>query len=91
MNDYSKNQNTDEISENLEEINHKLGSRTLAFSKGLLYGFGSVLGAGLAIILIGWFLNIIGVIPAFREQALQWREIFEQTQNSQTFIPTEEK
>ena len=58
----------------------------LAFGKGVLGGLGSVLGAGIALILIGWFLNVIGVIPALRQQADEWRQVFEQTQSASSII-----
>ncbi len=77
-----------QINQNLEKINSRLGNSWLAFLKGLLYGFGSVLGAGLAIILIGWFLNAIGIIPAFQKQAEQWRQVFIGVQQSKSILPS---
>lgn len=68
------------LNENIQKLNQRLNSPFLAFFKGILTGLGSVLGAGIAIILIGWFLNVIGVIPAFREQANEWKDAFVQTQ-----------
>lgn len=70
------------LNENIQNLNSRMNSPWLSFLKGILTGFGSVLGAGLAIILIGWFLNVIGVIPAFQKQAQDWREAFSQTQQS---------
>ena len=58
-----------EFHENVNKLNKTMGSYWLSLVRGLFTGFGSVLGAGLAILLIGWFLNIIGVIPAFQKQA----------------------
>lgn len=75
-----------QFNENLQRLNKSMSSFWLSFGKGILTGFGSVLGAGLAIILIGWFLTIIGVIPAFQRQAEQWREVFIQNQNSGTYV-----
>lgn len=75
-----------EFNENLTRLNKRMSSMWLAFGKGVLGGLGSVLGAGIAIILIGWFLNVIGVIPAFQRQAEQWRDVFQQTQNGQSII-----
>ncbi|HMR55130.1 MAG TPA: hypothetical protein PKD34_00875 [Candidatus Doudnabacteria bacterium] len=73
-----------ELNENLAKLNRRFSSPWIALGKGFIGGLGSVLGAGLAIILIGWFLNVIGVIPAFQRQAEQWREVFDQ--NSQSII-----
>lgn len=79
-----------EFNQNLSDLNRRLGSVWLNLLKGLVTGFGSVLGAGIAIILIGWFLNVIGVIPAFQRQAEEWREVFTQQPGSETFISPEE-
>lgn len=78
-----------QFNENLQKLNRSMGSFWLSFGRGVLTGFGSVLGAGLAIILIGWFLTVIGVIPAFQKQAEQWREVFLQNQNNETFVSPE--
>lgn len=77
-----------ELNENLAKVSNRLGNVWLSFGKGVLTGFGSVLGAGLAIILIGWFLNVIGVIPAFQQTAEEWRSIFTETQNDRSFVPS---
>ncbi|HEX3100033.1 MAG TPA: hypothetical protein VHQ41_03635 [Patescibacteria group bacterium] len=87
MLDQIKDKKLDELNKNLEGINRKMGSYKSAFSKGLLYGLGTIIGAGLAIILIGWFLNVIGVIPALKTSADQWRQAFQQTQDAKNFIP----
>lgn len=41
--------------------------------RGLIYGAGTVLGAILIVIVVGWVLNIIGVIPAFTDQVNEFR------------------
>ena len=79
-----------EFNQNLQNLNYRLNSPWLSLFKGLVTGFGSVLGAGIAIILIGWFLNVIGVIPAFQKQAEQWRDVFGQNQLSETIMSPEE-
>lgn len=79
-----------EFNQNLQTLNNRLGSVWLNLGKGFVAGFGSVLGAGIAIILIGWFLNVIGVIPAFKQQAESWRDVFIQQQSSGTFISPED-
>lgn len=86
MLDQIKDKKLEELNANLAGLNKKLGNMWFALGKGLLTGFGSVIGAGLAVILIGWFLNVIGVIPALRESANDWREAFRSTQN---FLPTD--
>jgi hypothetical protein len=90
MHEQLKDKKLDELNQNLAGINSKLGNLWFAFGKGLLTGLGSVLGAGIAIILIGWFLNVIGVIPALSNTAEQWREAFQATQQSANVIPQPE-
>lgn len=90
MHEQFKDKKLDDLNHNLEGINRKLGNYWFAFGKGILTGFGSVLGAGLAIILIGWFLNVIGVIPALSHTATQWREAFQASTDAKNYIaPTE--
>ena len=88
MLDQIKDKKLEELNTNLAGINRSLGSYWFVFGKGLLYGLGSVLGAGMAIILIGWFLNVIGVIPALSNTATQWREAFQATTDTKNFIPS---
>lgn len=51
-----------------------------ALLDGSLKGFGSVLGVVLAVAFIGWMLNIVGVIPAFKTEVEQWRKLLQETQ-----------
>jgi tetrahydromethanopterin S-methyltransferase subunit F len=74
MNDFDSKAAIQRISEQVENINYRIGGRWSWLGRGILQGFGSIIGAALAILLIGWFLNVIGVIPAFKQQATVWRE-----------------
>lgn len=47
---------------------------------GLFTGFGYVLGFVIALVVLGWALNIIGIIPAFRREVDSWRQLLQQTQ-----------
>lgn len=47
---------------------------------GVMSGLGSVIGVALALVLFGWFLNIAGIIPAFRREADNWKQLLQQTQ-----------
>ena len=48
-----------------------------SFVDGMLRGLGSVVGVVLALALLGWILNIAGVIPAFKEQVTTWQELLD--------------
>ena len=87
MLDQLKDKKLDELNKNLEGINHKLGNYKASFGRGVLTGFGYILGAGIAVIIIGWFLNVIGVIPALKNTAEDWRNVFQQTQDTKNFMP----
>jgi hypothetical protein len=89
MLDQLKDRRLEELNKNLAEINSKMGNWWMSLGKGFLVGLGSVLGAGIAVILIGWFLNVIGVIPALSDTAEKWREAFQQTQSTQQILPPE--
>ncbi|MCF7844028.1 hypothetical protein K9M47_03990 [Candidatus Gracilibacteria bacterium] len=42
--------------------------------RGLVYGAGYVIGAVIIVVLIGWILNIVGIIPVFNSQVTEFRE-----------------
>lgn len=69
-----------ELKHHLEKIEgelkdfHKASFRpSLILFRGSIYGAGTVLGAVLVVIIVGWILNIIGVIPAFADQVNEFR------------------
>ena len=53
---------------------------------GAMSGLGSVVGVAIAVVLVGWLLNIIGIIPAFQREADSWRQLLQQTQQQKTQI-----
>ncbi len=56
---------------------------------GLLGGFGYVIGFLVALAALGFLLNIIGIIPAFRREVDNWRTLLQQTQQKQPLsLPT---
>ncbi len=77
------------INDNLEKIDRKLGNLWFSFAKGTLYGLGSIIGAGIAIILIGWFLTVIGVIPALKSTSDEWRASIQQIQDAKNLLPVD--
>jgi hypothetical protein len=57
----------DSINKNLSEINRKTGTSVWrAFLNGTMSGLGSVVGVAIALAVVGFILNAVGVIPAFR-------------------------
>jgi len=41
--------------------------------RGAVYGAGYVIGAVIIIVVIGWILNIVGIIPALARQVAEFR------------------
>ena len=58
-----------EIKTDLEDLKHLTGSSKEWFVRGMLQGAGAIIGSILMIILLTWFLSIIGVIPGASEIA----------------------
>lgn len=71
----------EKISQNVELIQTRGGKKTTSLVNGILSGFGSVIGVALAVVIIGWVLNIVGVIPAFKNEAKRWENILQSSQN----------
>lgn len=69
----------------------KGGSWWRSLLHGVMTGFGSVIGVLIALAVIGWLLNMAGVIPAFKKEADQWRELIEQAQQKVPKPPTGNK
>ncbi len=69
-----------ELKEHLEKIELQL-SKTHTVStgvwhtllRGCMYGVGYVIGAVLIILIVGWILDVVGVIPAFSREVTQFR------------------
>lgn len=69
----------DSINKNLAEINRKTGSSIWrSFFTGTLSGLGSVIGVAIAITIIGWILNSVGFIPAFRNEVTRLNDTLDQ-------------
>jgi hypothetical protein len=68
-----------DINNNLKKLGGSTG-KWHALLNGILSGLGTVIGIALALLVIGWILNFVGVIPALRNQVNQWQQILQQTQ-----------
>ena len=69
-----------ELKGHLEKIEGELAQMRKSTSgiwrtlwRGIIYGAGYIVGAVLIIVIAGWILNIIGVIPAFSRQAVEFQ------------------
>jgi len=71
-----QNKRLAEIEDTLKDI-HRILKPTgwEMFVQGMLRAVGYILGLMLAIIIIGWFLNMIGVIPFMSDIAQSMKEV----------------
>lgn len=58
-----------QIKKELVEIRERTANPKHAFVNGILYGAGALVGGIVAVALIGWVLNVLGIIPGFGELA----------------------
>lgn len=65
------------IEKELVTLHKDLNSLSASFRKGIFYGAGYVIGIIFIIVVVGWVLNIIGVIPAFNDQVNAFRVALE--------------
>ncbi len=73
-----------ELKKDLRKIENELSHMDKASNgmwrtlwRGGIYGAGYVLGAVLVIVIVGWILNAIGVIPALAHQVTEFRTALE--------------
>lgn len=69
----------EKVNRSLVGILHKTESPWRAFVNGVLRGLGSIAGVVLAIVIISWILNAMGIIPGFKEQAAEWKSMWQET------------
>lgn len=62
------------IEKELTELRKSSTSLRSSLLRGAVYGAGYIVGAVLVIIIIGWVLNIVGIIPAFNTQVQELRD-----------------
>ena len=78
MNENDVNKQIADIRDSVEQINHRIGGGWTTLWRGILSGLGYVLGALIALIIIGWVLNVIGIIPAFKQQVNSLKDSLQQ-------------
>ena len=69
----------DKLNRTLIGIFHKTESLWRAFVRGVLHGLGSIIGIVLAVVIIGWILNATGFIPGFKQQAVKFQNMWQDT------------
>lgn len=65
------------IEQELCDLKVKTTSIRSNFIRGAICGAGYVIGVVLIIVILGWILNIVGVIPAFNAQVAEFRATLE--------------
>jgi type II secretory pathway component PulF len=65
------------IEQELRDLRQTSTSLRASLVRGAIYGAGYVVGAVVIIIVLGWILNIVGVIPALANQVTEFRQALE--------------
>ncbi len=61
------------IEKEVTVLRKELTALRLVFMRGLVNGAGYVIGGAIILTLIGWILNIAGIIPAFTQGVNEFR------------------
>ena len=76
--DIEKNEaDISEIKRHLARIDKALNSSWRSFLRGTFQGLGSIIGATIVIVFIGWIFNVIGIIPEFKEYVEEFRAMLQ--------------
>lgn len=62
---------------NLKKVVERQNSLLQSFLRGMMIGLGSTIGVVIVFSLIGWILQVIGIIPAIANQAGELRNLLE--------------
>jgi uncharacterized membrane protein YkgB len=65
--------NLEKIEKELSHLDKTSNGTWRTLWRGGVYGAGYVIGAVIIIVVIGWVLNIVGVIPALDRQVAEFR------------------
>lgn len=76
-----------ELEKNLKEINNNLAeikkkTRTgiwHSFFNGIFSALGYLVGLTIVVVIVGWFLNKIGLLPAFKKQLADFSDLISET------------
>lgn len=63
----------EKIEEEISTFRKRITALSSVFMRGVVHGAGYVVGAVIVLTLIGWVLNIVGIIPAFTEGVTEFR------------------
>ena len=66
------------IEQDLDEIKNRTGGRWNSLRNGIWQGAGVVVGGIVAVVLLGWVLGALGVIPGIGEWTAVFQEALEQ-------------
>ena len=67
---------------NLVEIKHKTGTSVWkSFFNGMFSALGYVTGLAIVIVVLGWFLNKTGLLPAFKTEMQNFSDVINQAKN----------
>jgi hypothetical protein len=73
-----------ELEDNLKKIETELSHMDKAstgtgrtFWRGFIYGAGYVIGVIVIIVVVGWILDVVGIIPALNNQVAEFRMALE--------------
>lgn len=66
-----------EIRQELEAIRENTAAKT-SFWHGILYGIGWIIGSLVALVLVGWLLSVLGIIPGLNHIVAVFQNAFTQ-------------
>jgi hypothetical protein len=65
------------IEKELKDFHERSVGLKSIFTRGVVHGAGYVVGVVVVIVIVGWILNIVGVIPAFNDKVEAFRSALE--------------
>ena len=77
MEDHETKKHLERIEKSVEHLDKSTTGLWRIFRNGLFYGAGYVVGGIIILALVGWILNVVGVIPAFANQVNDFKNAIE--------------